>query len=75
MSKQRPGLTTKEQNAIETLERLAKRWPFSLWLFSAGGALHVMKKDITGKPAMDGEGFDQEYSVAVIYIENNGGDW
>jgi len=28
--------TKKEKNAINTLKRLAKRWPESLWLFADG---------------------------------------
>ena len=30
-----PDLTTEEQRAIARLQRLAKRWPKTLWLYSA----------------------------------------
>lgn len=37
-------LTHEERLAIAALKRLAKRWPQSLWLFSAGSSLHVMRQ-------------------------------
>lgn len=67
-------LTKAEEKAIELLEKTAKHWPKSLWLFSAGGTLHVMKKKDGQQVFVDG-GADQEYSVAIITIENSGGDW
>jgi hypothetical protein len=36
-------LTTKEKHAISELEKLAKRWPKKLVLFSWKGTLHVLK--------------------------------
>lgn len=72
-------LTKEERNAIATLKRLAKRWPETLWLFSASGSLEVMKKKPDGLPAYiqtgNGESVDQAYVVATIDIENDGGDW
>lgn len=79
-------LTNEERAAIRALERLAKKWPKSLWLFSVSGTLHVMKKDAKGKrpevpdtscQAAPGGGTltDQRMSVATIDIENDGGDW
>lgn len=68
-------LTEKERRAISALEKVAKIWPGSLWLFSAGGNLHVMQKDWSGECVFKGEGVDQGYSVATINIENDGGDW
>ncbi|MFV7762852.1 hypothetical protein ACNPKZ_20165 [Shewanella algae] len=41
-------LTKKEQQAIAELEKLAKKWPQSLELFSWSGSLHVFKKDANG---------------------------
>ena len=41
--------TPEEQRAIATLKRLAKRWPKSLWLFSASGTLTVMRAGPHGK--------------------------
>lgn len=68
--------TTKEEDkAIRALHRVAKIWPESLWLFSASGALEVMKKNTDGERAKIGVGIDQEYIVDTIDIENDGGDW
>ena len=68
-------LTREEDLAIGTLHRLEKRWPKSLWLFSANGQLCVMKKDQGGKRVMDKEGVDSAWVVATVSIENDGGDW
>lgn len=72
-------LTTEERRAIAALKRLAARWPDSLWLFSAGGALNVMRRDEDGERAftrMTGNDVvDPEYRVADIDIPNDGGDW
>jgi len=38
-------LTKEERNGINTLERLAKRWPKSLWLFVGEVSLSVQKLD------------------------------
>lgn len=69
-------LTEQEEKAIRALKRVAKKWPDTLWLFSASGSLHVMKKDEMGDCAVtERGGVDQKYSVTVIDIENDGGDW
>lgn len=69
-------LTAEERRAIDSLKRLAKKWPKSLWLFSASGSLEVMRCDESGDHAMDGEGVDPRYIVASIQgIPNDGGDW
>ena len=69
-------LTKEERNAISTLERLAKRWPESLWLFSGSGRLWVMRKNAQGEQAYTPRGGnDQAYCVKHIEIENDGGDW
>lgn len=72
-------LTPAEERAIRTLKRLATVWPESLWLFSANGRLCVMKKDAAGDRAVferwNGENFNQAFIMAVIEIENDGGDW
>jgi hypothetical protein len=57
-------ITKEEQRAIKSLERLAKKWPKSLSLFSNSGSLEVFK-DID----------DSNYEVACILgIRNDGGD-
>lgn len=76
-------LTKPEQLAITSLHRLAKHWPKSLWLYSAGGSLCVMKKAdghraiIPGTAGANspGGGMDPEFVVGTADIENDGGDW
>ena len=68
--------TKKEKNAINTLKRLAKRWPESLWLFADGNGLHVMRSDIDGKHIIcDNGAMDPDCILDTIDIENDGGDW
>jgi len=67
--------TKEERRAIAALKRLAKKWPDSLWLFSASGKLCVMQKK-DDEIAMRRNGcVDQDYLVGQIEIENDGGDW
>jgi hypothetical protein len=69
-------LTKEEQNAINTLKRLEKRWPKGLWLFSNGMSISIMKypenmDDIVNESG----GMNQDYIVDSIDIPNDGGDW
>lgn len=68
--------TPEERSAINSLKRVAKKWPKSLWLFSANGSLHVMRcgSDGTRVVTKDG-GVDPDYSVGTIKIPNDGGEW
>jgi hypothetical protein len=77
MSKSNVELTINEKRAIESLKALARRWPKSLWLFSASGTLCVMKKNTMGKRVyLDSDGTDPDYKVDTIQgIDNDGGDW
>jgi hypothetical protein len=72
-------LTKEEKNAITSLKRLAKKWPVSLWLFSASGTLSVMRTGENGEFVLGtgwaSETFDQEYYVDDIDIPNDGGDF
>lgn len=70
-------LTDEEERAIASLKRLAKKWPDTLWLYSASGILNVMRCDEGGKHAMLRNcGVDPEYCVDTIAgIDNDGGDW
>lgn len=69
-------LTKEEKNAINTFKRLAKKWPDTLWLFSGSSTLWVMRYGPDGKPVMTPDGgFDPDYCVVKIDIENDGGDW
>jgi hypothetical protein len=68
--------TAEEFAAISSLKRVSKKWPKSLWLFSASGSLLVMKKDKNGKKVIKKNGsVDQDYVIATIDIENDGGDF
>lgn len=73
---QAPRPTAEEARAIRSLQRLAKTWPKSLWLFSASGSLCVMQKDDDGeRRRLPCNGMDPDASLATIKIENDGGDW
>jgi hypothetical protein len=69
--------TAEEARAIASLKRLARKWPRSLWLFSASGTLCVMRRGEDGEHAItDQEGIDSAYLIDVIQgIDNDGGDW
>jgi len=61
-------LTKEERSAVKSLERLAKRWPSSLALFSWSGSLQVVFTDF------DPENM-KEYLITSIHgIPNEGGD-
>lgn len=70
-------LTKEETAAINSLKRLAKRWPKSLWLWSASGTLCVMRSSESGEHVVTAnQGVDPSYTVAEISgIDNDGGDW
>jgi len=71
-----PDLTPAETKAIAALQRLAKTWPKSLWLFANGSiGLSVCKKKNGQRATTPTGGMDQEYVVATVKIENDGGDW
>jgi len=68
--------TKEEKSVIASLHRVAKKWPESLWLFSASGTLWVMRHDDEGNCAMlPCGGVDPDYTIDIIKIENDGGDW
>lgn len=65
-----------EREAVKQLKLLADMWPESLWLFAASSTLWVMRKNGDGQKAVTPNGgFDQDYCVAEIPIESDGGDW
>ena len=69
------GLDPSETRAIRALERLARTWPQSLWLFAAGERLRVMRL-VGGERAITSQGgVDPDYIVADITIPCDGGDW
>ncbi len=69
--------THEERLAILALKRVARRWPESLWLFSADGSLCVMRAGPHGKHMMTRRhgGVDQEYTLDHVDIPNDGGDF
>lgn len=69
------NITPEEKRAIAALQKLAKTWPKSLWLFSASGSLCVMQNDENGERRLRGDGVDDDAIVALINIPNDGGDW
>ena len=69
-------LSPEEARAIRSLKQLAKTWPPSLWLFSANGALCVMRCDEDGRRAqLPDNGADPAFVITTIGIPNDGGDW
>ncbi len=71
-------LTDEEKKAIAALKRIAKKWPKSLWLFSASGELKVMRTDKNGDRVHFPHphcGVDPAYIVDHINIPSDGGDW
>ena len=68
-------ITKEEKLAISALERVAKRWPKTLWLFSGSGTLWVMKYKKDGTRAIgEFENMDSDYAISPIPIDNDGGD-
>ena len=68
----------REEQAIAALQKLADRWPSTLWLFSADGQLCVMRKNADGSRRLcaDGISVDPDAEVETIQgIDNDGGDW
>jgi hypothetical protein len=70
--------TAKEAEAIKALKALARKWPKTLWLFSASGTLCVMRAGPDGgrihHPPPD-NGIDPAYMLDTISTPNDGGDW
>lgn len=72
-------LTADERRVVAALKRIAKRWPQSIWLYAAGGDLHVMRADEDGGHHYGGSGgrnaIDPAYALDVVRIPSDGGDW
>lgn len=72
------NLTEQETAAIRSMERLAKKWPKSLWIYSGNGTLFVMKNRPDGGCDTGlGGGVDPDCIVTDLgrQIPNDGGDW
>jgi hypothetical protein len=63
-------LTDEERRAIASLERLAKRWPQSLMLFSWSGTLCVMRNE----SPLDSADPNDLVITTIEGIPNDGGD-
>lgn len=73
-------LTAEEKSAIRALQRLARRWPKTLWLFAGDGAkIAILKTGPDGERMRTkeggGESVDQNYIVGFAELPNDGGDW
>jgi len=69
-------LTGAERLALRRLKVLEETWPESLWIFAAGGDLHVMRTTTDGHHAVTDEGsVDQNALVESFEIDADGGDW
>ena len=68
-------LTRQEVNAIQSLHRLAKRWPQSLKLVSMGASLYVIHADDERFHADDAITRGESVLDSIAGIPNDGGDW
>lgn len=68
-------LTKEERAAIAALQRLAKKWPETLWLFANGCGINILRTH-DGERMMNSMGcVDDAYSVGSVDIPNDGGDY
>lgn len=69
--------TKKEQDSIDSLEKLAKKWPKSIWLFCDGLSMKVMRCGKDGERVMKEKfgGVDPDYILTTVDIPHDGGDW
>lgn len=68
------SLTTEEVKAIRSLERLARKWPQTLTLFSAAGSLIVIKTDTPSRSLADTRMTEADVLANIYGIPNDGGD-
>jgi hypothetical protein len=66
-----PPLTDEERRVIASLERLAKRWPPTLTLFSWSGTLCVVRSEAD---LLDGGNPGDAVITTIEGIPNGGGD-
>src|SRR5690606_32963651 len=68
--------TKKEAAAIETLRSALDTLPDSVWLYVADGCIHVMRNNKNGDRAVsDNGGMNQDYILASLPCDIDGGDW
>ena len=68
----------KEEKWISSLRRVIQKAPKNVWLFSAGGCIHVMRKaKAGGRTTLEGGSMDPEYILTTIRgeVDIDGGDW
>lgn len=64
-----------EDAAVKALQRLARRWPETLGLFSASGTLLVVRLEEDGSfPSPGRWGATRDTTITEIDIPNDGGD-
>lgn len=70
------SITEDEKRAIQSLHRLAKRWPQTLKLVSMGGGLHVVHdKDERYHDLWSPITRSEAVLDTIQGIPNDGGDW
>lgn len=58
------------------LKAAAEEWPSDLWVFTAGGALNVMRRGPNGERVMlPSGGVDPDFLAYTVNIPSDGGDW
>lgn len=68
--------TRKEAAAIEMLHSALDTLPDSVWLYVADGCIHVMKRGKSGERVVsDNGGMNQDYILASLPCDIDGGDW
>ena len=67
-------LTDDEAKAVRSLERLAKKWPDTLQLFSWSGTLHVMLTEDVHECFLADGGYQDASITTIPGIRNDGGD-
>lgn len=69
-------MSASHDSILNWLGRLEKDWPDDLWVWSAGGVLHVMQNGPDGQRQMtDTGGVDPSYTLQSFRIPSDGGDW
>ena len=70
-------LTEREEKAIKSLKRLAKKWPPTLWVFAGNGGLHILRTGKNGEVVLTESGaVNADYGVGSVEgIYADGGDY
>jgi len=74
-------LTKKQIKQVKALQKLAKDWDDSIWIYAAAGTLYVMleggtEQNPNPKLTKHGGGVNQANIIeAIDNIQSDGGDW